>query len=63
VVGEVGLGGEVRSVGQVEKRVSEAEKLGFHRIVIPRGGLPGKRKREIEVVEVDLLAEAMEKIL
>ena len=63
VVGEVGLGGEVRSVGQVEKRVSEAEKLGFRRIIIPRGGLPGKRKREIEVVEVDLLAEAMEKIL
>ena len=63
VVGEVGLGGEVRSVGQVEKRVAEAEKLGFRRIMIPRGGLPGKRKREIEVVEVDLLAEAMEKIL
>lgn len=63
VVGEVGLGGEVRSVGQVEKRVSEAEKLGFRRIVIPRGGLPGKQKREIEVIEVDLLAEAMEKIL
>jgi DNA repair protein RadA/Sms len=63
VVGEVGLGGEVRSVGQVEKRVSEAEKLGFRRIVIPRGGLPAKKKREIEVVEVDLLAEALERIL
>ncbi|MCB2203625.1 DNA repair protein RadA [bacterium] len=63
LVGEVGLGGEVRSVGQVEKRVSEAEKLGFRRIVIPRGGLPEKKKRSIEVIEVDLLAEAMEKIL
>lgn len=63
MVGEVGLGGEVRAVGQVEKRISEAEKLGFRRIVIPRGSQPGKRKREIEVVEVDLLAEAMEKIL
>ncbi|MBN1446506.1 MAG: DNA repair protein RadA [Bacteroidetes bacterium] len=63
VVGEVGLGGEVRSVGQVEKRVSEAEKLGFRRIVIPRGSLPAKKKREIEVVEVDLLAEAMERVL
>lgn len=63
VVGEVGLGGEVRSVGQVEKRVAEAEKLGFRRIIIPRGGLPGNRKRQIEVVEVDLLAEAMERIV
>ncbi len=63
LVGEVGLGGEVRSVGQVEKRVSEAEKLGFRRIIIPRGGIPEKKKRSIEVIEVDLLAEAMEKIL
>jgi DNA repair protein RadA/Sms len=63
LVGEVGLGGEVRSVGQVEKRVSEAEKLGFKRIIIPRGGLPDRKKHKIEVMEVDLLAEAMERLL
>lgn len=63
VVGEVGLGGEVRSVGQVEKRVAEAEKLGFKRIVIPRDALPSKKMRGIEIVEVDLLAEAMEKLI
>jgi len=63
VVGEVGLGGEVRSVGQVEKRVAEAEKLGFKRIVLPRGALANKKSRSIEILEVDLLAEAMEKIL
>ncbi|MBR9976281.1 MAG: DNA repair protein RadA [Bacteroidetes bacterium] len=62
VVGEVGLGGEVRSVGQVEKRVIEAEKLGFKRIIVPRGGLP-KKRRGIDVVEVDLLAEAMERLI
>jgi DNA repair protein RadA/Sms len=63
VVGEVGLGGEVRSVGQVEKRVIEAEKLGFKRIIVPRGALSDKKKRGIEVVHVDLLAEAMEKLI
>ncbi len=63
VVGEVGLGGEVRSVSQLEKRVVEAEKLGFRRIVVPAGNLPEKKKRGIEVVEVDLLPEAIEKLL
>jgi len=36
-VGEVGLGGEVRSVGQVEKRLKEAAKLGFVNAIIPPG--------------------------
>lgn len=35
VVGEVGLGGEIRSVGHLDKRVQEAEKLGFENIIIP----------------------------
>lgn len=38
VFGEVGLGGEVRSVHSVERRVSEAKKLGFTRAVAPRFG-------------------------
>lgn len=62
IVGEVGLGGEVRSVGQVEKRVIEAEKLGFKRIIVPRGGMH-KKRRGIDIIEVDLLAEAMEKLI
>jgi DNA repair protein RadA/Sms len=63
VVGEVGLGGEVRSVSQVEKRVIEAEKLGFKRIIVPRGAIAHKKRRGIEIIEVDLLAEAMEKLV
>ena len=31
LIGEVGLGGEVRSVGHIEKRIQEAEKLGFQK--------------------------------
>jgi DNA repair protein RadA/Sms len=41
LIGEIGLGGEVRSVGQIEKRIQEAEKLGFKRIIIPQGNLKG----------------------
>lgn len=36
VFGEVGLTGEVRMVTQAEKRVKEAEKLGFARILLPK---------------------------
>ena len=37
VFGEVGLGGEVRSVVGVEKRISEAKKLGFKTAIAPKG--------------------------
>ena len=36
VFGEIGLGGEVRSVAQVERRVSEAKKLGFTHSIGPK---------------------------
>ncbi len=34
-LGELGLGGEIRPVSNIEKRISEAEKLGFQQIIIP----------------------------
>ena len=37
VFGEVGLGGEVRSVIALDKRVAEAKKLGFTRVIAPKG--------------------------
>lgn len=60
VVGEIGLGGEVRSVGQIEKRIQEAEKLGFEEFLLPKNNLrnapPGRiALRAIERVE-DILA-------
>jgi len=36
VVGEVGLSGEVRSVGQLGQRLNEAAKLGFRRCILPK---------------------------
>jgi len=35
VIGEVGLGGEIRQVARLEQRIKEAEKLGFTRAIIP----------------------------
>jgi DNA repair protein RadA/Sms len=37
VIGEVGLGGQVRPTAQLEMRLKEAAKLGFQRAIIPRG--------------------------
>src|SRR5207245_10108398 len=37
VLGEVGLAGEVRAVGQIDQRLAEAAQLGFSRCVLPKG--------------------------
>jgi DNA repair protein RadA/Sms len=36
-LGELGLTGEVRKVGQLDQRIEEAKKLGFKTLVVPRG--------------------------
>ncbi|HEX5723834.1 MAG TPA: DNA repair protein RadA [Longimicrobiaceae bacterium] len=54
-VGEVGLGGEVRAVGQVERRLAEAARMGFTRAWLsprarPQSLPPGLRVAEVEDV-------------
>jgi len=61
VIGEVGLGGEVRNVSQIEIRLKEAQKLGFKRAVVPKGNTKGIGKElDIELTEVSYLSEAVE---
>lgn len=60
-VGEIGLGGEIRTVGQIEKRVQEAAKLGFKRIIIPQNNLKSlKTQAEVEIIGVDKIEKAIE---
>ena len=49
-IGEVGLGGEVRTVSQIEKRIAEAQKLGFTKIFLPNGNMKGLKGKMIENV-------------
>ncbi|MFO7445498.1 MAG: DNA repair protein RadA [Ignavibacteriaceae bacterium] len=64
VIGEVGLGGEVRSVGNIEKRIQEAEKLGFNRIIIPKNNLKGlKSDGKIKIIGVENLVDAVNQVL
>lgn len=63
-VGEVGLGGEVRSVGQIEQRVKEAGRLGFRRVIVPAGkkGKGVVKMDGVEVVGVRRIGEAVEEM-
>ncbi|MBI3005831.1 MAG: DNA repair protein RadA [Ignavibacteriales bacterium] len=63
-VGEIGLGGEIRTIGQIEKRIQEAAKLGFKRIVVPQNNLRNVTPNgDIEIVGVDRVEKAMEVLL
>ncbi len=56
--GEVGLSGEIRTVTRIEQRVSEAQKLGFESIIIPKGNLKGiKDTFDINIIEVGKVEE------
>lgn len=54
VFGEVGLGGEIRSVVSPDKRVMEAKKLGFKRAIAPKG-----REKNSFIKPVDNLRSAL----
>ena len=57
--GEVGLTGEIRPVNKIEQRVSEAEKLGFKKIIISSHNLKGLQKKSftIEIVAASKIEE------
>lgn len=61
-VGELGLSGELRAVGQLELRLKEAVKLGFKRCIIPRptGKQSGGTPAGLELIPCRTLAEAIE---
>ncbi len=60
VMGEVGLTGEVRSISQAQRRIQEAEKLGFKKCIIPKGNLMHELTgKAIEIIAVGTLEEAL----
>jgi DNA repair protein RadA/Sms len=61
--GEVGLAGEIRAVPRPGPRIIEARKLGFRRLIIPRGNaerLSETEREGVELVPVSTLSEALE---
>ena len=60
IMGEVGLTGEVRRINMIEKRLKEAEKLGFKRCIIPENNKKHlEEKYKMEIVGVKNIGEAL----
>ena len=62
IIGEVGLTGEVRNVAMIEKRIMEAEKMGFKKIMLPLVTYNKPKKKEkykIEIVTVKNILQAI----
>ena len=63
IIGEVGLTGEVRRINLIEKRLKEAEKLGFKTCIIPESNKKVlKEKYKLDIIGVKNVNEAMKRI-
>jgi len=65
VFGEIGLGGEVRSVSHTAERVRECERMGFNACIVPKAALKQLDKNEdykIRITGVGNLAELFKSI-
>lgn len=60
IIGEIGLSGEIRAVNNIEKRVKEAQKLGFKKAIIPNANQKFEEKiTGIEIIRVKRLIDAI----
>lgn len=63
VIGEVGLTGEVRAVNLIDKRLKEAEKLGFKTCIIPENNKKLlKEHYKLDIIGVKNVSEAMKAV-
>ena len=62
LVGEIGLAGEIRAVNNIEKRINEAHKLGFKKIIIPDSNEIQEKFDGIEIIKVKRIIDALGKI-
>ena len=63
VIGEVGLTGEIRAVNMIEKRIKEAEKLGFKKCVIPESNRKLlKESFKLDIIGVKNINEALKEL-
>ncbi|HRF50058.1 MAG TPA: DNA repair protein RadA [Anaerolineales bacterium] len=65
LVGEIGLSGELRAVGQLGQRLREAHQLGFRRAIVPRALRKSVDKwpEGLEVIQCRSVRDALEKVL
>ena len=60
-IGEIGLSGELRSVGQMERRLIEAKRLGFTKAIVPASVSRAEAlKHGLEIIRASSVSEALE---
>jgi DNA repair protein RadA/Sms len=62
VFGEVGLAGEIRPAPRGQERLREAAKLGFITAIVPKANAPKQKLRGIQVIAVERIDEAIERV-
>ena len=62
LIGEIGLAGEIRAVSGIEKRISEAEKLGFKRCIVPARNKLSHIKTNADPIPVYSIKDTFNKI-
>ncbi len=62
-IGEVGLGGEIRSVARMEPRLAEAARLGFKQALVPKNARGLVAPKGLRLVPVATVSEALEKVV
>lgn len=62
MLGEIGLSGEIRTISYIDRRIKEAAKLGFKKILVPKGNLKNfnTKKYKTEIVGVEKIKDAIE---
>ena len=61
-LGEVGLGGEVRPVSQIERRVAEAANMGMRRVYVAERAVPRRGVRDVDVIGVRTIADLFQRL-
>lgn len=62
ILGEIGLSGEVRTISYIDRRITEASKLGFKKILLPKGNLKNINQKNsgIEIKSVERIKDAVD---
>jgi DNA repair protein RadA/Sms len=64
ILGELGLSGEIRTISFADRRIQEAVKLGFKKVVIPKSNLKNfKQNGVIEFIPVETIQDAIRMVL
>lgn len=64
ILGEIGLSGEIRAISFADRRIQEAVKLGFKKVVLPKGNFKKfKQSNELEYIPVENIQDAIRLIL